>query len=137
MNSEWKRTRLLGGTLGVLVLGILATGCAQQHVSLEFDQRLRAGVDALRDGDLDSAEQHIEAAWAKAESYEQQRQVHSLDQLCDGARSMMDGDVAQARRQWAAIRDPHLNHEVRVQARAVMGIEVPMVATDMQEEAAE
>ena len=38
------------------------------------------------------------------------------------------GDPETAKRQWAAIADPRLNRQVRMQAESVMNIQVPMTA---------
>ena len=140
-----RRESRLGARAGLLVVVLVAGaigGCQstqkstafqespQPRESYRFDRALEASIDAVRMGDLATAESHIEAARLEAATYEQQRQVESMAELCAGARAMQAADTRAAKQHWAAISDPHLNREVRNQVQVVLGIEVPMVAKD-------
>lgn len=139
-----RESRLAGraGLLAVVLVAGAIGGCQSKRKSIEiqgppkpqvsfrFDEALEAGTEALRAGDPAKAESHVETARLEAKTYEQQRQVQSMEELCAGVRAMAAADTGAAKQHWAAIRDPHLNREVRNQAQAFLDIEVPMVATE-------
>ena len=140
-----RRESQLGPRAGLLVLVLVAGvigGCRSTQKSMvfdstpatqdvrRFDRALKASIEAVQAGNLAEAESHIDAARSEAATYEQQRQVDSMAELCAGARAMLAADASAAKRHWTAIRDPHLNREVRNQVQVVLGLEVPMVAND-------
>ena len=130
--------RRLTGVLVVLVCAVaIMPGCHSKkqpgiNVRLqrdEFKLAMKKGVEAVRAGDLEMARMHVDAARPYANTFERQRMVESMDGLISGAQAMMDGDVNQAKNDWASIPDLDLNREVRVNADVVMGVKVPTVPT--------
>ena len=114
-------------TIGVCVLAfVVLPGCQTQR-ALSYRQSMDDGVKAVQAGEFDQAKQCLAEAKNNSDNFEQQRQVESMEKLVDGARAMMDGEMSVAKAEWSAIRDPHLNREVRKKAESVVGIEVPMV----------
>ena len=116
----------MAGISLLLAAIVLAGGCQTQRVA-DYRRSMTDGVRAVQAGELEQAEGCIENAKKNARGYEQQRQVQSMEQLIAGAQAMMDGRVELAKAAWSEIADPRLNLEVRRQADAVMGVEVPMI----------
>ncbi len=128
MNSRARWVRLaVGGVVAMMIAAVLG-GCGDGGRRVQFRQELVAGVEALQVGDLDVADGHIAAAGKQAIGRHEKRQVASLTDLSTGARAMMIGDAATAKREWSQIADPRLNRQVRIQAESVMNMQVSMTA---------
>ena len=145
-----KKSKLVCGLLLVFLAVVVLSGCQgpqaaskpldevlvvePSQCSLQYGENIKASTEAINAGDLDKAESHILAVKDCAESFEQEREVESLERVISGARAMMAGEVNVAKAQWSQIRDPHLNREVRLKAESVIGVEVPMVPQGKENE---
>ena len=99
-----------------------------------FKVEMNKGIEATREGDLEMARLYVERARPNAKTFEQKRMVESMEKLISGAEAMMEGNVSQAKNDWAEIPDMHLARQVRINAEAVMGVEVPAIPKYREDE---
>ena len=117
-------------TTTLLLSGILAltTGCQTPQQSSMYNSNMNKCTVAVKGGDLEEARQYVSQAKLEAVSFDQKRQVESMEKLIEGAEALMAGDVQLAKECWSNISDPYLCREVRVKAQTVMDLEVPRTA---------
>jgi hypothetical protein len=126
---EREKCKLQMGLKFLVVLALVAVvaGCGGSQCKTIFRENMTRSVTAVEAGQLDKAQQYINSAKDCAKSYEQRRQLDSMEELVNGAQAMMDGQVADAKASLSRIRDPQLNHEVRRKAQSVLGVDVSMI----------
>ena len=129
-SKRQKVKKVLELVVAVAVLAVF-TGC-NSYCKKAFKANMADSVRAVQKGRLDEASEHLDSACDCAKSYEQKRQLQSMQELIEGSKAMMDGNAAHARASWSQIRDPHLNREVRKKADSVIGIEVPMIPQEKE-----
>lgn len=122
------KTKLMTAALLMSGFLALATGCQSTQQPSMYNSNMNKCTESVKAGDLAVAKQYVSQAKLEAVTFDQKRQVESMEKLIEGAEALMEGKVETAKVCWSNIPDPQLCREVRVKAKTVMDLEIPATA---------
>lgn len=135
--------RVCRGGMAVVLPAVLMLGACQsasktseadaEALRWQYREQVLLATQAINEGNLKQAKEHVRSARGKAFSRTQQRKLQSLESLIAGAEALRSGDGSMAAAEWSQIRDPSLLAEVREKARRI-GVDVPESPVDEKEE---